>query len=168
MTPSLEQSYREIPLTQGQIAIVDASDYECLSQWKWFAKWDDHTQSYYACRKALRVSGRPCMMVMMHRQILDLEYGDKRNADHKNGDTLFNSRENLRIASRTENARNARTRKDNTSGFKGVNRHYNTWRYRIRTDTGRETVGGFISAKAAFVARCARVSEAHGEFARLA
>ena len=37
-TPSGE--YRIIPLTQGQVAIVDAADYESLMRWKWQAKWE--------------------------------------------------------------------------------------------------------------------------------
>ena len=36
MTPS-EQSYREIPLSQGQVALVDAEDYErVLAESPWF------------------------------------------------------------------------------------------------------------------------------------
>ena len=36
MTPS--QSYREISLTRGHVAIVDASDYEWLMGWSWHFK----------------------------------------------------------------------------------------------------------------------------------
>jgi len=39
-----------IGLTQGQVAIVDDSDYEELSKYKWHAKWCKDTQSYYAIR----------------------------------------------------------------------------------------------------------------------
>lgn len=34
MTP-LQPDYRTIPLTQGQVTIVDAADYKWLNQWKW-------------------------------------------------------------------------------------------------------------------------------------
>jgi len=39
-----------IPLTQNQFAKVDDDDYDRLNQYKWFAQWNEPTQSYYACR----------------------------------------------------------------------------------------------------------------------
>jgi hypothetical protein len=59
---------------------------------------------------------------------------------------------------------NARIRKDNPSGFKGVTRHINGWRYSI----GKKWVYGFATAEEAFAERCSRVREEHGEFARFA
>ena len=43
-----EKLTRHIPLSQGQVAIVDAEDYEFLMQWNWYAAWMPSTQSYYA------------------------------------------------------------------------------------------------------------------------
>lgn len=42
---------KEIPLTQGQVAIVSDEDYEDLSQFKWFAYYSTFTRSFYAKRK---------------------------------------------------------------------------------------------------------------------
>ena len=40
---------REIPLTQGQVALVSDVDYEWLKlMGRWIADWSDHTQSFYA------------------------------------------------------------------------------------------------------------------------
>jgi len=41
--------YREIPLTQGKVAIVDAKDFECLNQFKWYAH--KNVNTWYAVRK---------------------------------------------------------------------------------------------------------------------
>ena len=55
------------------------------------------------------------------RSILGLEKGDKRIADHIDGNTLDNRRSNLRICNSMENSRNRRVNKDRTtSKYKGV------------------------------------------------
>jgi hypothetical protein len=120
MTPTSE--YREIPLSKGQIAIVDASDHEWLSRYKWHAIWNEGTQSYYASRNPGNGEG-PKHPISMQRQILGLAYGDPRKGDHvENGQTLDNRRQNLRIGTASQNAANSRIHKDNKSGFKGVSR----------------------------------------------
>lgn len=47
---SPETSYRIIPLSKGQVAIVDVEDYERLAKYKWHAGWNPHTNSFYAKR----------------------------------------------------------------------------------------------------------------------
>jgi hypothetical protein len=58
----------------------------------------------------------------MHRQILGLEYGDPREGDHENHDTLDNTDKNLRIATHGQNMinRRASSSRKNDHGFKGV------------------------------------------------
>lgn len=47
---------RRIPLSQGQFAIVDASNYDWLIQWKWYAQWNPKTRSFYAVRTLIHGS----------------------------------------------------------------------------------------------------------------
>jgi hypothetical protein len=101
---------RRIPLTRGQFALVDDADYDWLSQWKWHAVWDRDLKSYYAARHATLPDGRSTS-VRMHRQILGLEYGDKRQGDHINHDTLDQRRCNLRIVTACENHWNRKAAK---------------------------------------------------------
>ncbi len=96
---------KTIKLTQGQVTIVDDSDYEWLNQWKWYARWNDHTCSFYAVRQAPTVNGHRST-VWMHREILGLKSGDKHQGDHWNHDTLNNTRGNLRVVSHQENCWN--------------------------------------------------------------
>lgn len=46
----------------------------------------------------------------LHREVMGLRYGDKREVDHRNRQPLDNTRENLRICTRAENAQNLNPR----------------------------------------------------------
>lgn len=107
------KSYRFIPLTRGQNSIVDASDFEWLSQWNWYAEWSPKTKSFYAARRDENNS-----YVCMHRFILGLT--SKKQGDHENHNTLDNRRNNLRSCTIQQNRFNQKIRVNNTSGFKGV------------------------------------------------
>lgn len=100
------EKYKTIPLTQNQFAIVDEEDFQSLSAHKWQAQWNSCTQSFYAVRCAeytLRKCTKTCRM---NRYILGLEYGDKRQGDHINGNTLDNRKKNLRVATHLQNMMN--------------------------------------------------------------
>lgn len=104
---------RNIPLTQGKVAIVNDGDYSVLSQFKWFAQYNDG--NWYAMRNTQK-DGK-IRLVSMHRQIL----GDPQNMqiDHADGDGLNNIRSNLRICTNAQNSMNRR-KLISRSGFKGV------------------------------------------------
>jgi len=105
----------------------------------------------------------------MSRQILGLTPGDPRQADHRNHDTLDNRRENLRVATRSENCRNRMRRVDNRSGFKGVswNRERGQWRAQIWTGSTNKLLGTFADPVSAAKAYDEAACERHGEFALL-
>ena len=113
MTPS-EQSYREIPLTRGQITLIDESDFADVSQWKWYATRDFTTGKFYAARQ-VTIGKKKQKLLYLHTYLM----GFKRT-DHKNRDTLDNRRENLRECTSQDNARNRSLRKDSITRFKGV------------------------------------------------
>src|SRR6185369_7423148 len=99
-----KQSYVEICLTKGQVAHVDLEDAALIEQFKWSAMWNQYTNSYYAYRQ-IRRNGKPTSQYM-HRFLMKLDHGDKRQVDHINHDTLNNRRSNLRIVTQSENALN--------------------------------------------------------------
>ncbi len=160
----------DIPLTQGQFAIVDAADHDFLMQWKWFAQWHDRTQSFYA-RRAIRLSSpRRLEVINMHRLLLGLHKGDMRQSDHRNGNTLDNRRENLRIADSFQNAWNHRVQSSNTSGYKGVSFCARTskWRAQIQVRGTKKYLGSFPEKEEAYLVYCEAAKQMHGEFARFA
>mgnify|MGYP001561659861 CR=1 FL=1 len=105
---------KEIPLTQGKVAIVDDSDFERLSQFKWHAQKSGNT--FYADRYNLYDKPRA---IRMHREIMNAPKGTQ--VDHKNGNGLDNRKGNLRLATHQQNMFNqVKSRNDNKLGIKGV------------------------------------------------
>jgi hypothetical protein len=87
--------------------------------------------------------------------------------DHINGVRSDNRIANLRVCSNTENVRNAKMRRDNTSGIKGVFWHKasNAWCARVSHD-GRMVNGGtFKNIEDAKHAAIELREKLHGDFA---
>lgn len=109
----------EILLTQGQIALIDDEDYELVSQYKWYASYDNKTKSFYARTAVRRPDGRRTSL-SMHRLITKLEKGNPLQVDHLKHNTLDNRKESLKIGTCQDNSRNKRKQRNNTSGYIGV------------------------------------------------
>ena len=106
---------KQILLTRDKVAPVDDEDYERLSRYKWQALKDRTT--WYACRTVRRHGQR--RVLLMHREILGIK-GREREVDHKDGNGLDNRRNNLRVATLSQNRFNAGKYSTNKSGYKGV------------------------------------------------
>ncbi len=132
---------KQILLTQGQVAFVDDADYEELSKHKWFAE-KHRSGNFYAVRGFPLKNGKQ-RLIRMHRQILRLEFGDKRQGDHINHNTLDNHQDNLRICTNQQNTTNKKIRLNTTSRFKGVywNKLAKKWHAQIGIDGKRKHLG---------------------------
>ena len=102
---------------------------------------------------------------LFHRVIMGNPPGYQ--IDHINRDKLDNRRQNLRLATGSNNQQNQGRYKSNTSGFKGV--HWlpskNRWVARVQVDNKRIYLGSYKHLiKAAMIAAIARIM-VHGEFA---
>jgi HNH endonuclease/AP2 domain len=88
--------------------------------------------------------------------------------DHKNGIRSFNAFKNLRLANDQQNAVNAKIRKDNKSGAKGVSWHHRNqkWQAQINEDGRRTSLGYFNTVEAAKVTYQKRAEQLYGEFVR--
>ena len=172
---SPKSEYRTIVLTQGQVTVVDASDYEWLTQWKWYAHWDRKLQKFYATRNLLKAEGiqhfvpsrkRPIYgAIRMHRAIMNMKDPfQEMQVDHIDHDTLNNRRCNLRAATPTQNQYNVKLRADNTSGFRGVSRYKDKWRVQISVNGRIAHVGYFATPDSASDAYVAAAKQLHGDF----
>lgn len=123
------------------------------------------SRGYLCVRIDGRSHGLHRMAWMIHNGV---EIPDGYEIDHANGDRSDNRIANLRLATRAENNRNVGTRKDNTSGFKGVNwqPENKKWRAAICKDGRRRYLGLFSTKEQAAAAYDKAARILHGEFAR--
>lgn len=153
---------KSIPLTQGKFAIVDDQDYGFLMQWKWCARHDKKSDTWYAVS---RISGNQ-RMVPMHRLIMNAPEGME--VDHRDNNGLHNWRGNLRICTGAQNKYNRRPQKANPTGYKGVYLFEGkSWRAKIGFNKKQIHLGTFPTAEAAARAYDAAASKYFGEFAWL-
>lgn len=165
MTPPTTE-YREIQLTQGQVAYVSPHRFEELLEFGWYAIWDKKGRCFYARRNIYHPSTQTQTSITMHRHILGLEPGDPREADHVNRkETLNNTDSNLEIADRSQQVRNRGRRRDNTSGYKGVsfNNEVGKWVARIWVRGRRVFLGYFDAPDLAYAAYCEKAKEEFGD-----
>lgn len=129
---------KEIPLSQGKVALVDDEDYEWLSK----KKWAYNAQRGCAFRLGWSWDGTHRSSEYMHRTILNAPRGMV--VDHKDGNPLNNTRANLRLCSSAQNSRNMKKcRTNTTSRFKGVSwfkRHQN-WSIYIKCEQHKYHLG---------------------------
>lgn len=163
---------REIPLTQGKVALVDDSDFEWLSQWKWNAE-PHQTKSgiqeiWYAKRLIYTGVHSRSIKVYMHRFLLGIS-DFRTKVDHRDSDGLNNQRYNLRQSTNSQNSANSRKSLRNTSGFKGVHwyKPCSKWQAQIRCGPRRFHLGYFANKVDAARAYNEAALHYFGDFARL-
>lgn len=143
---------------------VDDEDYEHLSKFRWRSVRDHNT--FYAYRSYKDNQGKK-YSISTHRMILGLSPGDKLYGEHKDRNGLNNTRENLRIATNSQNQANMRLKKNNTSGYKGVSfrKEERKWEAYIKVNRKRIHLGNFESAEEANQAYKDAAKTYFGEFA---
>ncbi len=139
---------RKIPLTKGLVTLVDNDDYEWLRQWKWYAHRMGSRHTFYA-RSNIRITKgkQRRTSLSMHRLILGLQPGDKRQCDHRDRNGLNNVLSNLRISTVMQNQQHQKKQTKGTSKYKGVYWHSRDrkWLSRIQVNKKRIHLGLFDS-----------------------
>lgn len=110
----------------GFTAIIDDSDYGCVSKYRWSVKIGGTGIKY-----GHRVD-KNNKSIYLHRYIMKAKKGQ--TVDHINRNGLDNRKANLRFCTTAENIMNSKMFKHNTSGYKGVtwDKFRNKWASQIQ------------------------------------
>lgn len=153
---------RIIPLTQGFDTLVDDSDYDWISQFKWCAhrvSWGSGFHMY----AWTKIPMQRC--VHMHSMLLGNKPGFV--IDHRDRNGLNNQRENLRHCTNSQNAMNSPPRSSNKTGMKGVTFHQGAYVAHIRINGKQTYIGRFSDLASAALAYNEMAFELEPEFAYL-
>lgn len=156
--------YAEIYVGDGLFAICDWSDWPTVRSHRW--NLSTRTKSpFYAITNIRTETHRTT--TTMHQMILPCPAGSM--PDHINGNGLDNRRQNLRVATKQQNAFNQRLNSRNNSGFRGVcwDRQHGAWRATIRIKQKRIHLGRFAEKIDAARAYNVAAKEMIGEFAKI-
>lgn len=144
------------------ITFVDDEDYEYLNQFNWYLNInktktkDLHYVQGWVNKRLIR----------MHRLLM--KPGDGLVVDHIDGNGLNNTKSNLRIATRSQNEANARSK---TKKFKGVyfdkKKLNKQWYAYIHKDGKRYGLKYHLTEKDAAIAYNNKAKELYGDFALL-
>ena len=156
MPAPADPSIRHIPLTRGKFTMVDAADFEWLSQYRWSAC--GVGENLYA--RAFHEGKH----LLMHRLIMNPPPGMV--VDHKDGNRLHNRRCNLRNCTPQQNQLNTRPHRK-TKQFKGVSPCGDKWQARIGYRGEQFFLGVFDDPVEAAKARDRKAVELYGEYAWL-
>ena len=109
-----KEDFVRIPLTKGQVAIIDKKNIDKVAPYSWCAS--KHGNTYYV-KTCLR-RGNKYITMYLHRLLLTLEKNEK--CDHRDGNGLNNRENNIRGCTNQQNGFNSRKQKNCLSRFKGV------------------------------------------------
>lgn len=143
-------------------AIVDNNVFDKIHSFNWNVSQDKG--NFYLFARGIFPEDK-LRKVKLH-QLIMMPYDSKGFViDHKDGNTLNNTKENLRLATRQQNSQNRKPQKNKKSTYKGVTFFYKKWTVTITT-SGKKIHGGSFSDEVEAAKRWNELArQYHGEFA---
>ncbi|WP_411842131.1 HNH endonuclease [Salinicoccus sp. HZC-1] len=143
----------EVCFKNGDVGLIDKPDLELFKTTNWHVSQDKYI-----------VGWKNGKIIKLHRLLMD--FPDE-FVDHRNRNPLDNRKQNLRLATPSDNARNSKIQRNNKSGVAGVRRvpNYNTWNARIIVNNKYIHLGNYKTFEEAVAARKEAESKYFGEFA---
>lgn len=155
---------RHIKLTKGYVTMVDDEDFELLNRFKWYS--DVKPNGVYPSRK-ISTDGFSTS-IRMHYYIIDVPEGCV--VDHIDRNPLNNQKNNLRVASHSQNSRNrTKSKSKTTSKYLGVywDKVNSVWKSQLRIKGMRINGGQYHNEEEAALAYNKYAKIYYGEFANL-
>lgn len=150
---------KEITLSNKLVAFVDDEDYEKVNYYRWWAP--KKNKQYYPFIRCLDGS------VTTLAEFLVGKAPEGYTWDHKDRNSLNNQKENLRLATPSQQSANRNLRSDNTFGYRGVAWWKSGFVAEARKGGKMYRKGPFPTLEEAAKARDELVKKLHGEFAVL-
>ena len=154
----MKKDHALVPLSQGKFAKIDLDDIDKVKNYNWIALKDGYT--FYAKRMEDR------RHIYMHNVIMNMKVCGR--IDHISRNGLDNRKQNLRVATLSQNnANKCKINKDTTSIYKGVTKRTPTrWESSIKCNHKYYYLGTFNNEIEAAVAYDRKALELFKEFAR--
>lgn len=140
--------------------LLSKEDEQLLEDFVWHTKLHKPTSAWYATSSSIRG-----VTTRLHRLVIGAKSGQL--VDHINGDGLDNRRENLRIATRSQNKQNARGHINSSSRYKGVHVVRGTYHAYIQHEGKLQRLGKYPTELDAAKAYNEAATRYFGQFAKL-
>ena len=149
---------KRIKLPHNKYTLVDDEDYDNLNQFRWSLNSNNYVSRYGY------LNGKKTF-ITLHRYLMNPPKGMQ--VDHVNGDRLNNQTFNLRVCTQSQNCTNRKASKIPNSGYRGVEKHGDRWRSRIKINQKHIHLGVFDTKEEAALAYNKAAMAYFGEYARL-
>lgn len=148
-----------------KIVKIDESEYNKLIKHKWYLEKSNNNFYAYTTIKINSVKKN----FKMHRLIMGLNFGDGLIVDHINHNGLDNTKENLRLATKSQNGQNSKSQKNSSSKYLGVSyyKRDNLWTAQIKVENKKLHLGRFLSEQKAAECYNIAANKYYKEFANL-
>lgn len=152
----------ELIASNGDRCFIDLEDAD-LAQYSWGS-----TKGYFNRTTSRSHPIKPSKIMYLHVLVLERKIGrtltSSEFCDHSDWNKANNRRHNLRVASKSQNAANAKRHKDAVVQYKGVSQGINTYRVQINFSV-TISESGFTSAEEAARFYDSLAAKHHGRFA---
>lgn len=145
---------KKVELTKNKVATVDDCDFKKVSKFNWYCQ-ETLSNRFYARRTTDGLYLHTFLMGNFKNKVID----------HINGNSLDNTRDNLRFCDFVENLHNKKVYKNNKTGLKGIFRDRNRWRARITVEKRKISIGSYASKNEAALAYDHAAKHYFGNFA---